>query len=342
MRKSIYIGRDVGSSTCHRVAVDAEGRVLQNLQFPTSEAQLRGVLAGMSGRVQVHLEASELAGWIRHILQGQGAGVVISHATTNAWIAKDPRKRDSVDAFKLAELLRLGRVHEVYYPDEEHRAVFKQLVQHYDDIVAQQIRLKLKIKARLRAQGVILRGRGVYSPTGRAAALQQVVSLATRQAIAQLYTLLDRTLEAQNEALRLLRCHARQYPESARFQTVPGVGLIGAARFAAYIQTPYRFSSQRKLWRYCRLGITERSSDGKRLGPKRLDHTGLGRLKDVSRKAFISALHTRSANAFKRSYQQTLARTHNATHAPLTTQRKILAVLRAMWKGGTVYQDNKG
>jgi len=110
--------------------------------------------------------------------------------------------------------------------------------------------------------------------------------------------------------------------------------LIGAARFSASIQTPDRFSSKRKLWRYCRLGITERSSDGKRLGPKRLDHTGLGRLKDVSRKAFISALHTRSDNAFKRSYQRALARTHNATHARLTTQRKILAVLRAMWKGG--------
>lgn len=118
--------------------------------------------------------------------------------------------------------------------------------------------------------------------------------------------------------------------------------MIGAARFAAYIQTPHRFSSKRKLWRYCRLGITERSSDGKRLGPRRLDRTGLGCLKDVSRKAFMGALRTRSDNAFKRSYQQTLARTHNATHARLTTQRKILAVLRAMWKGGTVYQDNKG
>ena len=25
-----------------------------------------------------------------------------------------------------------------------------------------------------------------------------------------------------------------------------------------------------------------------------------------------------------------------------TTHRKILAVLRTIWKGGTVYQDNKG
>src|SRR5215510_1024228 len=226
MTKRTYVGLDVGSSACHLAALDTEGRSVRNLQFPTSEAKLLTALADLPGEVQVHLEASELAGWIRRILTGRVARIVISHATTNAWIAKDPRKRDSVDAFKLAELLRLGRVHEVYYPDEAHRAVFKQLMQHSDDVVAQQVRLKLKIKARLRTQGVILRGRGVYSPTGREAALQQVVVPAARQAIQQLYTLLDHTVEAQHEALGLLRCHARQYPEVARFRTVPGVGLI--------------------------------------------------------------------------------------------------------------------
>ena len=184
-----------------------------------------------------------------------------------------------------------------------------------DDIVAQQIRLKLKLNARLRVQGVIVRGRGVYSCTGREAALQQVPTPAARPAIVQLYTLWDQAVETQHEALVLLRRQVQQYPEISRFRTVPGIGFIGAARFSDYIQTPYRFSSKRKLWRYCRLGITERSSDGKRLGLKRLDHTGLGRLKDVSRKAFISARHSQSNNAFKRSSQQTLARTHN-DHMP--------------------------
>jgi transposase len=314
---------------------------VRNLQFPTSETKLLTAMADFPGEVQVHLKASELAGWIRRILTGRVTRVVISHATTNAWIAKDPRKRDSVDAFKLAELLRLGRVHEVYYPDEAHRAVFKQLRQHYDDVVAQQVRLKLKIKARLRAHGVIMRGKAVYSLGGRTGVLAQVESLAARQAIDQLYALLDATTATQREALTLLRCHARQYPEIGRFQAVPGVGLIRAARVSAYIHTPHRFSSKRKLWRYCRLGITDRSSDGKQRGPQRLDRTGHGKLKDLSRKALIAALHTRSDNAFKRAYQQTLERTHKAIHARLTTQRKILAGLRAMWKGGSEYQDGR-
>lgn len=116
---------------------------------------------------------------------------------------------------------------------------------------------------------------------------------------------------------------------------------MGAVRFSAYIQTPHRFSSKRKLWRSCRLGITDRSSDGKRRGPQRLDRPGHGRVKDLSRKALLCALRTRSDNAFKRAYHQTLERTRNTGHARLTTQRKILAVLRAIWKGGIEYQADR-
>ena len=76
-------------------------------------------------------------------------------------------------------------------------------------------------------------------------------------------------------------------------------------------------------------------------GPQRLDRTGHGRLKDLSRKAVIAALHTHSDNACKRTYRQTRERTPNAIHARLTTQRKILAVLRALGKGGTEYQDDR-
>jgi hypothetical protein len=83
-------------------------------------------------------------------------------------------------------------------------------MQHYDDIVAQQVRLKLKIKARLRTHGIIVRGKAVYSPGGRRAVMAQVGSDAARQAIEQLYALLDATTATQREALTLLLRHARQ------------------------------------------------------------------------------------------------------------------------------------
>ena len=132
---------------------------------------------------------------------------------------------------------------------------------------------------------------------------------------------------------------ARRYPEIARFMAIPGVGLIGACRFSGYIQTPVRFSTTRKLWRYCRLGITDRTSDGRPLGARRLDRSGHGRLKDMTRKSFAGALRTRADNVFKRTYRQSLARTHNPVHARLNAQRKLLAILRAVWRDDTSYRE---
>ena len=336
----VYVGLDVGSSTCHMVAVDKDGCVLEDRKIDTSEANLIAVFGAIRGEVQVHLEASELAAWIRRTLKGRVAKIVVSHAKTNAWITKDPLKRDRVDAYKLAELLRMGQVHEVYYAENQNRAVFKQIVQHYDDVTNQEVRLKLKIKSRLRVQGVIVRGQAVFTKEGRLEILEEVSSSVAREAIGQLYELLDKTLEGQKKALRLMRRESHRYEEIKRFQELPGAGLISACQFSAYLQTPHRFSNKRKAFRYCRLGITDRSSDGKPLGRRQLDRNGNGRLKKMSRTVFAGAMRTRTDNVFKRSWRATLSRTHNETHARLSTQRKIIAVMLVMWKGGTRYQDD--
>jgi transposase len=338
----VYVGLDVGSSSCHLEAQDTDGAVVRDRKFDTSEANLITGVEGLKGEVWVHLETGELSAWIHRVLKSRVARVIVGHAKSSAWIAKDPLKRDRLDAHKLATLLRMGQVHEVYYADEEHRTVFKQIVQHYDDLTGQEARLKTKIKARLRAQGVIPVGTGVYGGEGRKAYLAKVSSAVAREAIEQLYGLLDSTLQAQKQARKLMKREAQRYPEIARFDEIPGVALVTACRFSAYVQTPHRFSSKRKLWRYCRLGVTDRTSDGKPLGRQALDWNGNGRLKDTSRKVFNGAMKKRDDNQFKRAYRQTFQRTHDATHARLSTQRKILAVMLAMWKGDTRYRDDKG
>ena len=187
-----------------------------------------------------------------------------------------------------------------------------------------------------------MKGTAVYESEGRKKALDLVRSEIAREAIGQLYDLLDRMRETQADALKLLKKQSKRYPEVKLLDTIPGVGLIGASRFSAYIQTPDRFSNKRKLWSYCRLGIAQRSSDDKPLGRMALNRNGVGVLKDVSRKSFEGAKKTRADNLFKRFFQRSLEVTHNETHARLSTQRKILAVMRAVWKGGTPYQDDKG
>jgi Transposase len=121
-----------------------------NRSFSTSETNLRRAFSDLRGELHVHLEASELAPWVSAVITPLVHRVVCSHPAANAWIANDADKCDRIDAFKLAELLRLNRFKEVYYPQEKARREFKTLVQHYDELTAQQARLKTKLKARLR------------------------------------------------------------------------------------------------------------------------------------------------------------------------------------------------
>jgi transposase len=336
----VYVGLDLGSSTFQQAVISHEGVVIMNRSYPTSEANLRGAFANLRGEIHVHLEAGELAPWAAAIIAPLVKRVVCSHPKDNAWIAKDGDKCDRVDAYKLAELLRINRFKEVHYAPDQPRRNFKQLVQHYDELTAHQARWKTKLKARLRMQGVIVTGERLFSRTGRKAILAKVESGDVRQAISQLYEVLDQSVTAQEQARLLMLRAAQAFPEIKLLRTVPGVGPIGACRFSAYIHTPQRFSSKRKLWKYCRLSVSHRSSNGKPLRRPKLDYSsGCGRLKDVSRKAFDVAQRLRSDNGFKRTYQRALETTHDKTHARLTVQRKILSTMRAIWISGTPYRD---
>lgn len=335
----VYVGLDLGSSNFQQVVMRADGSLRVNRDFRTSEANLIKAFSDQRGEIHVHLEAGELAPWVTSVIAPLVTRVVCSHPQSNAWIAKDADKSDRIDAYKLAELLRLNRFKEVHYPSDQRRREFKTVVQHYDELTSQQARLKTKLKARLRMQGVIVTGERPFSATGRKEVLGRVKSGDVRTAISQLYAVLDQSVASQTEAKLLMLRMAQAFPEIKLLRTAPGVGPIGACRFSAYIHTPSRFSSTRKLWKYCRLSISHRSSNGKPLRRPRLDRFGCGRLKDVSRKAFDVAIRSRHDNGFKRTYQRALETRPDKTHARLTVQRKIVSTLRAMWINQTPYCD---
>src|SRR2546423_13423422 len=202
----VYVGLDLGSSNFQQVALNHQGVSRVNRGFSSKEANLIKAFSGFKGEIHVHLEAGELAPWAASIIAPWVTRVVCSHPQSNAWIAKDADKCDRIDAYKLAELLRLNRFKEVHYAPDQRRHNFKQLVQHYDELTGQQARLKTKIKARLRMQGVIVTGERLFSSQGRKEVLARVPSRDLRTAITQLYQVLDQSVAAQTQAR--LRCCA--------------------------------------------------------------------------------------------------------------------------------------
>src|SRR5205807_1377403 len=98
----------------------------------------------------------------------------------------------------------------------------------------------------------------------------------------------DRAIEEWKDTLQEIERVGGEFWEVRQFQRIPGIGPIGAHIFSAVIEQPERFATKFKLFKYSRLSITDRSSDGTPLGYQRLDRAGNGELKTLSYHAWKS------------------------------------------------------
>ena len=149
-----------------------------------------------------------------------------------------------------------------------------------------------------------------------------------------MYKRLDALGKLWQEARTTMIELERRYLEITQFQRMPGIGVVGAHVFSAFIQTPHRFATKQKLWRYCQLGVVERSSAGKPLVYKRLDSSGQ---RALSHQCWLSSLRTAQLSEVSLFYDASLRRPRDTVHARLNTQRKILSVLWTIWKNNVDY-----
>ena len=155
-QNTFYVGLDLGSTNCYQVVMNERGKIVRSRPFATNEQNLRSAFQDFDGELRVHTEAGELADWVSQVSKPLVTQVVVSHPQSLAWIAKDSRKCDRLDARKLADLLRCGLTHEVFLAENQARRTFKQIVRHFDEATRAQARLKSKLKARLRCLGAFL------------------------------------------------------------------------------------------------------------------------------------------------------------------------------------------
>jgi hypothetical protein len=92
------------------------------------------------------------------------------------------------------------------------------------------------------------------------------------------------------------------------------------------------FTRKSQLHRYCKLGVVDRTSDGKPLGYQRLDKAGNSELKAMRYRAYLCAIRIQSPNEVRMSYEKSLRCSKSATNARLNTQRKRLPVIDGVWR----------
>lgn len=341
MNTIAWLGLDAHARSWTLAELDESGQEVGLWEFETSpEALVKQIQAVRADQKHLAVEEAGMGHWISQLLKPHLTQMVVCCPRHNRYISRNPKKSDREDARRLARLLRLGELHAIWQAEDPARADLRMLGHNYEQSVWRQTALKQQIKSIYRSMGIMALDLTVYGVQRRQQWLARIHSAAVQQALKNLYALLDAALKHQHQARRLLIQQGKQFPEIQRLQTVPGVGPIGAHLFVAIIQDPNRFATQQKLLRYCRLGIRDRSSDGKPLGYLKLDNQGYGTLKAISYRAWLSAVK-RQRGPLWQFYQSSLQRTHNSIHARLNCQRKLLETMWVLWRSGKCFEAEK-
>jgi transposase len=336
MKRPLYAALDLHSRYSVLGSMDHEGKTQPRVRFPTQADMLRlyvGRLRQSQRPLYLTMEAGALTRWASAIVRALVDRLTICEPRHNRLINSNPQKSDEADVEGMCLLLRLGKLKEVWMGTDRTREIYRALVYELLNWRDAQRELKALIKARYRGWGVLrLNGIKVFSVKGREEYLQQLPAEEERRMMRRLYTQHDHALSQWKETLKEIERVGANFWEVREFQCLPGVGPIAAHVFSAIIEEPSRFATKFKLWKYSQLGITDRTSDNKPLGYKRLDRRGNAELKNLSYHAWRTACKsTTGPNAIKAFYQASKERTGSVRHARLNTQRKILEALWLIW-----------
>jgi transposase len=233
----------------------------------------------------------------------------------------------------------------VYHTQDEERLALKKIVALYQDRVKDAVRQVNKLRAQGRAYGVRIPPMALAHRKIRESWMATVEPAALRERLAILWVGWDGVRSQAKMAKAQLTRRAKGYPTIAAWQDVPGVGLIRAATLYAYLDTPFRFASEKKLYKYCGLGLKRTTSGTDKQGRPREGRLCLyrfanHRLKDALLGAAISVIG-RGENPFRRYYGECLKKGMTESNARHAVGRKVLRVLWGMWKTQSRYDASQ-
>jgi len=340
-----YVGLDVHQATISAAVLDAEGKLVMQLVLATRAAALLDFLHGLRGTIHLTFEEGTHSAWLYDLLVRRVTRVVVCDPRKNT-LLKSGNKNDTIDARKLAELLRAGLLSPVYH-GEKSMMTIQQLGRSYAALTEDTTRVMARLKALYRGQAIASVGKKVYGQRHRGEWLTQLGDPGLRRRAELLYQQLDALQTLRREARQELILESRKHEAVKHLRTVPFLGPIRAALLIGKVQTPHRFRTKRQFWAYCGLALETRSSADYRFEDGQLVRTrkpvfirGLNwnhnhELKNLFKGAAITA--SGREGPFRIFYQGLLDKGILPAMARLTLARKIAAITLTIWKKGEAF-----
>jgi transposase len=261
--------------------------------------------------------------------------MVVCDPHRNALISKDGDKSDALDWRKLAALYRGGMIKSVHHQQSLARSLFKQRVQMYHERVSHRVSEGLKIIWRVRRLGIFIKQKDLADDDLRQAMLAKISEKMALEDVRLLLEGYDLAAEQVNKTKSRLIAMARKESIVKAFCDIPGISWIRAATFFAFVDTPFRFKSKEKLWKYMGIGLERRQSGSGRVVlhvPRRCSRP----LKNVMLGAALSAIASGN-NVFAEQHQRWKDNNCSPDVARRNVARSQAAVMWGMWKSGSEF-----
>lgn len=330
------IGMDVHTKQTVFQVVEEDGRVVERGKVETTATALQGVIRRHRRHgVQVAVEASTPAFWVRDALMGAGAEVQVTNPYKLRLIAESRNKTDENDAAILAELLRCGGLpRSVYVPPPRIRELREQL-----GLRRQLIRIRTQLingaKAGLRRRGVRYTARAFHT-AGSWEGQAEVLPV-----VGPLHGLWSRVEEERLKIEKQLTVEWGTDPIVLRLQTIPGVGPIVAWTLVSALGEIERFQSAEQVASYAGLVPSERSS-GESVVRGGITHQGRSELCGAMVQAAWAVLRTRrpEAEGLQRRFYRLMFK-RGSQVAIVALARKLLTIAYQVWKGESAFDGSR-
>ena len=301
-----YIGADVDHKMTE-LAIEQKQQIISRHRVPTSIKDIKQVLHDLSGKKILIFEESTLASWLYRNLMDAVDEIVVCDPRRNKVIYDDGDKSDPLDAAWLAALHRGGFTKLVHHTEDAQRQALKESVALYQDSSKDTTRKINKFRAACRAHGLHMPRSAIYNTEVRQEWMHPLPQALTEQ-LSIMAMGLDAAIEQSQAAKKLMITRSKPYKMIRYWNQLPGMGPIRSAILFAYLDTPWRFASPKKLWKYCGMGLRNKSSGTDKHGKPNTPQLCLyrhvnRRLKAVILGAVVSALR-RADNEFSDTYER--------------------------------------
>jgi transposase len=337
MKRCHFVALDTHVPFCELAAVDERGNLKERSRCGTRIPDLVELLERVPRPRRLVIEEGPLADWLWRNLRAHVDEMIVCEPRRNRLVSEDGDKDDPLDAEKLAQLYRGGYVKVVHHSDSLARSIFKQHVTLYHQRVRQRVGEGHRVRCLFARHGVFLRAKDFADPEQRPALLARLPeSTILREGVELLFQSYDLMTAQESRWRRRLVQMARDEDVVRRFVELPGIGPVRAATLYVILDTPWRFASKAKLWKYLGIGL-ERRRSGK--GPERLRvPVQVNRvLKGTILGAAKSAV-AQGDNPFAEQHRRWMDTGLSAKLARRNVARSLAATLWGLWKNGSAYR----